>query len=142
MGSITSSLLPGTIVGVWVRVAGIPIFHVGIVTHRYAAGERTIISNSFRRRGTVEESLAEFTEGEPLQIVDYPGSDPWEVVVDRALRDVQRRRGWSLFDNCEHAVRRWHAVPEESPQLRAGAGIGMVALAGVAFAMVAMRARG
>jgi hypothetical protein len=141
---LSFDLAPGTVIGVDVTVWGVTVLHVGIVTERVVDGERTVISHSLRHGGTVEETLASFCDGKWWRVVGYLGRDAWEVVLDRARSDASVRRPWSLlWDNCEHAVRRWHGLAPESPQLRqaigAAGGIGLASL--LVFSAVGLASR-
>jgi len=90
--------------------------HVGILAPHPVWG-RTVIS--FKPWGKVEEPPHLFTAWKPFDSVSYPGSLPWQRVVQRA-RDAVPMRPYNLIRfNCDHFVRFCHGVRIESPQVRA-----------------------
>jgi hypothetical protein len=103
---------PGTIISIAVW----PVDHVGIVTDRFVDGSPTIISNSLRRGGVVEETWQSFHAGLESQSRGYPGRLLPSVVLKRARSKLGSK--WTPTSNCEHLVRYAHGLPVESPQLQ------------------------
>lgn len=133
-------LWPGTVIRTRVIVGGIAIWHEGIVTDQYGSdGSRTVISHSKKAGTTIHEAMTEFHQGAGFEVVGYLGKLHPSDVLDRAWADVERRPRWTLESNCQHAVRRWHGVPAESPQVQGAMAVGgLIAL--VAFTAVAAKA--
>ena len=115
-----SDLAPATTVGYSVRVAGVDVFHVGIVTERTDhRGLPYVISASKRSGMVLEEPWEDFHQGASVRLVDLRGDLDAQEVIGRARERVGHV--WSLFfANCEHFVRWAHGIPEESPQLQRG----------------------
>ncbi len=136
----STPVAPGTVITTKVPIGGVTVWHEGIVTDRYGSdGSRTVISHCKKGGTTIHEEMSEFHQGRGFEIVGYLGSLPPAEVLRRAWADVERRPAWTLSYNCQHAVRKWHGVPLESPQAQVAAGLlGVVAL--VTFVGVASRA--
>ena len=109
------SLAPGTVIAVWVGF----IRHVGIVTDRTYGAHPSVISNSHRAGGVIEEPLPVFSSGQDVDVVGYPGSLPPQQVLQKARSRIGET--WDLFWNCEHFVKWAHGLRPRSPQLVAGA---------------------
>ncbi len=93
-----------------VRIFGI-VEHVGLVTEN-----GTVISNSMRNSGVIEQSLAEFSAGKEVTRSGYPSDLPPSIVVARARSRLGAQ--WSLVNsNCEHFVNWAHGLKPTSPQL-------------------------
>lgn len=87
------------------------ITHVGIRT-----GLGTVISNSKKLGYVAEETLEDFSGGEAVRSLGYPGDlSPVEVVSQ--ARSLLGKR-WSLTDNCEHFVTWAHGLKPGSKQLQ------------------------
>lgn len=108
------SLVAGTVIAVQVG----PIKHVGIVTDRTYGAHPSVISNSHRAGGVIEEPLPVFSSGQHVDVVGYPGSLPPQQVLQKARSRIGET--WDLFWNCEHFVRWVHGLRPRSPQLIAG----------------------
>jgi len=112
----------GEIIGV--RKFGF-VEHVGLVTE-----SGTVVANSMRNSGVIEQSLAEFSDGEEVTRLGYPSDLPASIVVARARRRLGAR--WSLLNsNCEHFVRWAHGLKPTSPQLVGMIGLVVVGILGV-----------
>ncbi len=105
-------IVPGMVVEVFVGI----FWHPGIVTKVWPGGAM-VISNSFRRGGVVEESIAEFSGGRKMRVGGIvPSTDPMHTVA-RARSKIGTR--YNLFTwNCEHFARWAHGITPESPQLQ------------------------
>jgi len=112
---------PGEVVGV--MVAGI-IEHKGIVSFR-----QTVISNSMRAGGVVEQSLQDFGGGGSIRRIGHLGDLPSNEVAMRAESRIGQK--WNLWSfNCEHFVLWAHGLEPRSPQVASALGtVSLVALA-------------
>lgn len=117
---------PGSVVAIQ-----LPFYrHFGIVTDRFWQGERTVISNSWKAGGVVEQPIAEFCDGLSIMDVTYPGLLTAQIVVRRATSRLGEK--YSLLTwNCEHLFRFAHGLTPSSPQ------IGAMLLAGLTFILLA-----
>ena len=105
--------------------------HVGIVSD-----VGTVISNSMRHNGVVEQSFEEFSGGKAVRYVGYPGALSPQEVVFRARSRLGE--SWALLGwNCEHFAHWAHGLEPKSPQ--AVGAITATALAAGAF-FIAKRA--
>ena len=101
-------------------VYGRHVDHVGILFHDLDLQPWIVSASKHHMRCCVE----------PLREVEARADGPWRLTDDRvtdqalaqALADAELGRRWSLGYNCEHYVRRWLGVPEESPQLQYAVG--------------------
>lgn len=85
--------------------------HWGVVT-----SSGTVISNSGRHGGVVEQTLDEFSCGQIPKRVGYLGSlGPWEV--ERRARSMLGMRYSALVQNCEHFAYWAHGEEPKSPQI-------------------------
>lgn len=85
--------------------------HWGIVT-----SSGSVISNSGRHGGVIEQTLDEFSCGQALNKVGYLGSlAPWEV--ERRARSMLGIRYSALLHNCEHFAYWAHGEEPKSPQV-------------------------
>lgn len=116
----------GTVLAVWIG----PFRHIGIATDRFVGGEQCVISNSRRRGLATEEPLSVFAADRKIYRVEWPFSISVEEVLQRARSMLGRR--WSIFDNCEHFVRRAFAQNPGSGQLLAFGFIAIVVVGVVA----------
>lgn len=115
----TWTLTAGTVVAMKTTVYGFPVVHVGVLSDGMGRdGARTVIHLSRRRNRAIEVPMIDFCDATPWWVVGYPSTSPPERVLERAQRDIAAERIWSLTSNCEHAVTRWHGLPERSVQLR------------------------
>jgi len=132
---------PGTVVRTKVTVnPGMTVWHEGVVTDQWGSdGSRTVISHCKRGGTTVHEEMQDFHGGRGFEIVGYLGTLPVHEVLRRAWEDVVARPAWSLAYNCQHAVRKWHGVSMDSPQVQGAVVVGGI-IAVIAFAAVAKRA--
>ncbi len=115
---------PGTIVS-----AGRGLYrHVGLLTEVVHGHPRRVISLNPGPLGyqVVEEDLAQFARGQDVTVMSLWGGLPGEEVLRRARSGQHQPYAWTLF-NCEHFVRFAHALPLESPQLKAWALLGGLA---------------
>ncbi len=115
-----SELGPADVVGYWLKVGGIDVFHVGLVGDAGPPwGPPSVISASKRTGLVLEEPWEDFSQGAPVRRLDLRGKlDPQQVLGRARSRLGQQWR--LLFGNCEHFVRWAHGLPEESPQLQGG----------------------
>ncbi len=119
--SVPSNLVrPGSVVAIQ-----LPLYkHFGVVTNRFHRGERTVISNSWKAGGVVEQPFTVFSCGLPIAAMDYPSLLPAKIVVSRATSRLGEK--YSLVTwNCEHLIRYAHGLKLSSPQ------IGIAILAGL-----------
>src|ERR1700683_1078211 len=73
----------------------------GIVTGRSSLDEILVISNSLRRGGIAEETLAEFANGQPVIVVGKMDRLKPEQIISRARS--RKGESWNLLTwNCEH----------------------------------------
>jgi hypothetical protein len=93
----------GDVLRVPARGHPIPVLHYGIAA-RNPWGEITVLSNSKRRRGVVEEPLAEFADGEAVTVVPVSRRHSRDVTVARARSRLGQGYD-AVVDNCEHFVR-------------------------------------
>ena len=101
------------------------IDHFGIAT-----GNGTIISNSMRDHGVVEQSLAAFSRGKPIKRYGVPHPLRAYHAVCRAKQRVGQEYRL-LDDNCEHFIRSVYGAKPESPQIKG-------AIAGVSIALIGL----
>ena len=121
--------IPGTIVAVAVG----PVEHVGILAGQTPDGRLTVISNSRRAGGVVEEPIDSFAGGAKVRVLSYPGILAPAAVVWRARSRLGQR--WNLFNwNCEHFVRWVHGLKPTSPQLWGGMTLLAIIAAGILLA--------
>ena len=108
-----ASLVPGTVVSVWV----FPFFrHKGIVSDRWDGDKPMVIANSARAGGVAEESWDIFAAGQTVVIEGYPSNLPSYVVLQRARSLIAKK--YNLFAwNCEHLTAHAHGMKHESPQI-------------------------
>lgn len=104
--------------------------HYGIVACD-SSGAPTVISNSLAYGRVVEQTWADFTQGQPVTVY-------WGATAEYAPKIIHRARKllrtpYNIFSsNCEHFVREVYGFLVESPQLqRAGilatiAGVGLL----------------
>ena len=124
-----TSLLPGTVVSIWV----FPIFrHRGIVSDRFSGGEPMVISNSARAGRVAEEPWHLFAAGQRVLVEGYPSNLLPSEVVSRA-RSLIGKAYDLLRWNCEHLTSYAHGQQPASPQVAATATAlvlgGLIALA-------------
>lgn len=115
---------PGTVVS-----AGRGFYrHVGLLTEVIPGYPQRVISLNPGLHGyqVIEEDLAQFARGQDVTVVPLLGGLPGEEVLRRARSGLHQPYAWTLF-NCEHFVRFAHALPLESPQLKAWALLGSFA---------------
>lgn len=131
-----SQLPPATVVGYWLTVSGVAIFHVGLVSDRRSYfGLPHVISASKRTGYVVEEPWEEFAQGATVEVCDIRGNLSAQDVLGRARQKIGHE--WRLVvANCEHFVRWAHGLPVTSPQLQAG-----VVKAGLGLAVAAIAAK-
>lgn len=99
---------PGDVVAI---PFGIGLSHYGIVT---ASG--TVISNSGRHGGVIEQSLAEFAGGKRVRLCERTDSLSGAIAESRARR--AKGRTYSLTDsNCAHFSRWSHRQKPTSVQI-------------------------
>lgn len=95
-----------------VRLPG-GIEHYGLWT-----GIGTVISASKRMGLVVEESIYEFSGGNPIVGKGYPSRLPPFAVISKARQLIGQK--WDLvFNNCQHFATQCHNV-KHSPQLQLG----------------------
>jgi len=95
---------------VFIYVWGV-IRHWGIVT---SAG--TVISNSGRHGGVIEQSFEDFSCGQVPERVGYLGSlSPWDV--EQRARSMLGVRYSAVTRNCEHFAYWAHGEEPKSPQV-------------------------
>lgn len=117
-----NSVQPGSVVAIQ-----LPLYkHFGVVTDRFYRGERTVISNSWKAGGVVEQPITVFSDGLPIVGVTYPSLLAAPIVVRRATSRLGEK--YSLLTwNCEHLIRFAHGLKPSSPQ------IAVLLLAGLTF---------
>ena len=87
------------------------IRHWGIVT---SVG--TVISNSGRHGGVIEQLFDDFSCGQMVKKVGYIGSlAPWDV--ENRARSAIGKGYEALFNNCEHFAYWAHGKRPQSPQV-------------------------
>lgn len=77
---------------------------------------------------TIHEEMIDYHQGNGFHVLGYFGRLHPQEVLRRAWADVAGRPPWSLSSNCQHSTRRWHGVPQISPQVRNGVGLALLAL--------------
>lgn len=115
---------PGTVVS-----AGRGLYrHVGLLSEVAYGRQRRVISLNPGPLGyqLVEEDLSQFARGQAVTVEPIWGTLSGEEVLRRARSGLHEPYAWSLF-NCEHFVRFAHALPLESPQVKAWALMGSLA---------------
>ena len=94
--------------------------HYGIAGDRLIDGQQSVISSSWRRGGTFEESLRTFANGHEVVSKGFIGNLSAHDILGRARADIGRR--WDFArNNCEHHVTRACGLKPRSPQLRRAA---------------------
>lgn len=117
------NIIPGTVLKVYCPKKG--VYHYGIATWN------NYIIDRGPKNGISKRSWWEFSEGHQVEIVPREKDDlSMEMVHQRALSQIGRR-GYSIFENCEHFVNWCRKGIAKSPQLtEAGISIGLFAFLG------------
>jgi hypothetical protein len=105
------------------------VCHFGIASDGLVDGQQGVISNSKKHGRVAEESVDDFSGGQPISDRGYWSELSRAEVLARARNSPTDY--WVLFDNCEHFVRRVHGMKPRSPQLAWGATVGAVVLFGI-----------
>lgn len=128
MGSMAPRFLAGDVVYAPI----FPWLHEGIIVV-CCDGTMSVISASHCKGRVIEETMEGFSNGNPVRLKGYYGTDPRRIVVHRA-RSALGVPYSALGLNCEHFTRWAHGVRPKSPQLRGSACLlsGLVAMATMA----------
>lgn len=124
---------PAAVVWTPVRVGGLLVRHVGLVSERWAGGAPTVLHRSKRRELAVEERWVQFANG--LVYLDRPPLPdvPATLVLGRA-RALLGSEWRMVTQNCEHYVAVARGEARRSGQVRSRALTGVAALGAGALA--------